>query len=109
MKGLFVLVPVIVIPILFFLIYAGAVRVNRNNQFQRQVNEIKLDQMQAETEIELELLKWQKTASLVELERQKRRLEANLDDMHGVEAVHDSTGKLIGYMKTEATGKESTT
>jgi hypothetical protein len=64
-------------------LYAACVRTNRKNDFERKANQIRLKTMEAQAKLDLKLHEWQQTKSLEDLERHRRRLESQLDEMHG--------------------------
>ena len=77
-------------------VYALSVRTNRHNEFQREVNRVRVKRMEAEAKLDLKLREWQQTKSLEDLERHRRRLEGELDSLHEEqdEAVGGANGVL---------------
>ena len=51
-------------------------------RMQRALNDLELERLRRETELELKLKEWQHTTSLEDLQRHRRRLERELDDLH---------------------------
>ena len=51
-------------------------------RMQRALNDLELERLRRETELELKLKEWQHARSLEDLERHRRRLERDLDDLH---------------------------
>lgn len=63
-------------------IWFGAVTAARHHRFTTERNRIKLRQIEQQAELDMKLTEWQHVRSLEDIERQRQRLEGNLDDLH---------------------------